>query len=90
MVTAIAPGVQIIEKEAALLGLRVVTLMHRRGLSVRQLAIAARVPPSTIQKICKGDGKQPSIWTIGAIARILNVSVDYLIGRTNVEQLFLA
>jgi transcriptional regulator with XRE-family HTH domain len=82
--------VQIIEKEAALLGLRVVTLMHRRGLSLRQLAVASRVPLSTIQKILKGESKQPSIWTIVALARVLNVSTDFLVGRTNVEQLFIA
>lgn len=81
---------QIIEKEAALLGLRVVTLMHRRGLSLRQLAVASRVPLSTIQKILKGESKQPSIWTIVALARVLNVSTDFLVGRTNVEQLFIA
>lgn len=82
MVTAIALGGQIIEKEAALLGLRVVTLMHRVGLGLRPLAHRTHIPVSTLQKICRGDGKQPSIWTIRALAQGLGTTTDYLCGLT--------
>jgi len=34
----------------------------------------------TVQRICKGEGKQPSVWTIAAIARVLDVSIDELVG----------
>jgi len=32
-----------------------------------------------VQRICKGEGKQPSVWTIAAIARALGVSMDDLV-----------
>ena len=87
MPDVIALGVQIIEKEAALLGLRVVILMHRDrdrgGVGLRPLAQRTHIPVSTLQKICRGDGKQPSIWTIRALARGLQTTTDYLCGLSD-------
>lgn len=64
----------------ALLGLRIMTLLHRQQKSVYALAKLAGLPVHTVQRICKGEGKQPSVWTIAAIARVLGVSVDDLVG----------
>jgi len=77
------PRIRIIEKDAALLGLRVTDLMRRRGLGLRELARNAGVPLSTLQKVCGGVGVQTSIWTMAALADTLNTSVDYLIGRSS-------
>jgi hypothetical protein len=64
----------------ALLGLRIMTLLHRQQKSVYALAKQAGLPVHTVQRICKGEGKQPSVWTIAAIARVLGVSIDELVG----------
>lgn len=76
---------EIATHHAALLGLRVVTAMQKRGLNIAQLAHAAHLPLSTVQKIGKGAGKQSSVWTIRAIAVALEVSTDYLVGLTEEE-----
>ena len=76
-------AVVIAEKQEAMLGLRVFTEMHRMGFTIPKLAKASRVPLSTVQKICKGAGKHPSVWTIWALAHALNVSIDYLVGDTD-------
>jgi len=63
----------------ALLGLRIMTVLHRQQKSVYALAKHAGLPVHTVQRICKGEGKQPSVWTIAAIARALGVSMDDLV-----------
>jgi len=63
----------------ALLGLRIMTLLHHQQKSVYALAKHAGLPVHTVQRICKGEGKQPSGWTIAAIARALGVSMDDLV-----------
>jgi transcriptional regulator with XRE-family HTH domain len=73
----------IAEKQEALLGLRVMTHMHNAGLSIPQLAKRAHVPLSVVQKIVAGEGKRPSVWTVWALAEVLEVSMDYLCGRTD-------
>ena len=75
------------EKQEALLGLRVLTLAHQQGFSIPQLAKAARLALSGVQKICKGEGKQPSVWTIWALAEVLDTSMDYLCGRVDEPRL---
>lgn len=64
----------------AMLGLRIMTLLHRQQKSVYALAKHAGLPVKTVQRVCKGEGKQPSVWTIVAIARALGVSMDALVG----------
>jgi len=56
------------------------TLLHQQHKSVYALAKQADVPLHTVQRICKGEGKQPSVWTIAAMARVLGVSMDELVG----------
>jgi hypothetical protein len=69
-----------------LLGLRIMTLLHRQQKSVYALAKQAGLPVKTVQRICKGEGKQPSVWSIAAIARVLGVSMDDLAGLPEAEQ----
>ena len=69
----------------ALLGLRIMTLLHRQQKSVYALAKHAGLPVHTVQRICKGEGKQPSVWTIAAIARALGVSMDDLVALPDRE-----
>lgn len=71
---------EVIEKQGALLGLRLVVLIHRRQTSIGKLAQAAHVPLSTVQKIAAGKSVNPGAWTIARLARILGVSVDYVLG----------
>jgi plasmid maintenance system antidote protein VapI len=70
----------------ALLGLRIMTLLHRQQKSIYALAKLASLPVHTVQRICKGEGKQPSVWTIAAIARVLGVSMDELVGLSTEAQ----
>ena len=70
----------------ALLGLRIMTVLHRQQKSVYALAKHAGLPVHTVQRICKGEGKQPSVWTIAAIARVLGVSMDALAGLPEAVQ----
>ena len=76
-------ALDVAEKQQAFLGLRVLTLAQRRGLSIPQLAKAARLPLSTVQKIVAGDSKQPSAWTIWALAVVLETSTDFLLQLTD-------
>src|SRR5207248_5214251 len=57
--------------------------LYAQGLSVRQLALRACVPLSAVQRICAGEGRQPSVWTLVQLADVLGVSLDYLVGRTD-------
>src|SRR5262245_48432861 len=72
--------------EATRLGLRLMTLLHQQQKSVYALAKQAGVPLHTVQRICKGEGKQPSVWTIVALARVLGVSMDALVGLHETPQ----
>ena len=69
-----------VEQQQALLGLRLMTAVQRQGLSVYELAKRAQLPVSTVQKICAGAGKQPSFWTLVALAKVLGLSLDALAG----------
>jgi len=55
------------------------TLLHHQQMSVYMLAKRADVPLRTVQRIVAGEGKQPSVWTIAAIARVLGASIDNLV-----------
>jgi len=70
----------------ALLAARLEAVMRRQGLSVRQLALRAGLPLSVVQKLIAGEGRQTSVWTLAQLADTLAVSLDYLVGRTNSDQ----
>lgn len=72
-----------IEKDNALLGLRILTRLHQEQISVYALAKRAHIHISAMQRICAGNAKNPGAWTIVAIADVLGVSTDWLLGRTD-------
>ena len=61
------------------LGNRLKTLRLRKGLSQKELAVQVGVTKSTISAYEKGDRKPP-YETLVLLARIFNVSTDYLLG----------
>ena len=73
------------EQQQALLGLRLMTAVQRQGLSVYELAKRAQLPVSTVQKICAGAGKQPSFWSLVALATALGLSLDTLSGLPDAD-----
>ena len=60
-------------------------LRTRRGLSQQQLASVINVSQQSINKYENHD-VEPNIDTLCAIAEFFNVSVDFLIGRTDIER----
>jgi transcriptional regulator with XRE-family HTH domain len=57
---------------------------EKRGLTQRQLSIRCSIGENQINKFENGGG-EPSLATITAIARELNLSVDYLLGLSDNE-----
>ena len=54
-----------------------------RGLSRATLSELCGLPPDTIRKYERGQVSNPTIESLTAIADYFDVSVDYLIGRTD-------
>jgi transcriptional regulator with XRE-family HTH domain len=73
--------VTIIEKDNLLLGLRILSRLNKERLTMYQLAKRTHIAESAIQRICAGEAKNPGAWTIAAIADVLGVSTDWLLGR---------
>ena len=64
------------------LGLRVATLRCERGLSQEELAAKARVSTRTIGNIERARAV-PDLVTLIALADLFEVSLDYLVGRSD-------
>lgn len=56
---------------------------RHRGLSRATLSELCGLPPDTIRKYERGQVNNPTIESLVAIADYFEVSVDYLIGRTD-------
>ena len=52
------------------------------GITQKQLAKQINIQPNSVQRLEYGTA-QPSLKTITAIADYFDVSIDYLVGRTN-------
>ncbi|MBY0054099.1 helix-turn-helix domain-containing protein [Brevibacillus agri] len=63
---------------------KIVRLMKKKGLSRYKLAKESGVPYTTLIKILDGTTKNPQIETLSAIADVLKVPVDYLLGRGDI------
>ena len=63
---------------------KIVRLMKRKGLSRYKLAKDSGVPYTTLIKILDGTTKNPQIETLSAIADVLRVPTDYLLGRGDI------
>lgn len=77
-------AVVVAEKQEALLGLRIMLALAERQWGVHQLAKQSHVSLNAVQRICRGEGKQPSLWTVAQIAQALDMSIDYLAGLKDV------
>jgi transcriptional regulator with XRE-family HTH domain len=51
----------------------------RGGRSVREVAAAAEVAEETVRKIERGAVPTPALFTVAAIARVLDVALDDLV-----------
>lgn len=71
--------VAIIEKDNALLAVRILTLLQREHVTVYELAKRSHIAESALQRICAGKAVNPSVWTIAAIAEVLGVCIDSLV-----------
>lgn len=56
-------------------------IMKQRNMNVVQLAHAASIPPSTVYS-WKSGKITPAVNKLAKVAKVLDVSVDYLMGRT--------
>ena len=55
-------------------------VLEEKDLSQKWLANAAGITPATLNRWIKGENDPPSLDTLVAIAKALNVSTDYLLG----------
>lgn len=67
------------EVEALRLTARLNRVMRQRRISPSELAVLAHVPLSVVQKLCWGKSPRPSVFTIAALAKTLDVSIDALV-----------
>jgi transcriptional regulator with XRE-family HTH domain len=70
----------------ALLAQRLQRLRLAKGLSRRQLAIQADIPQGIISRLERGEQDYPSVPVAMRLAKVLGVSVDYLIGMYEEEK----
>jgi transcriptional regulator with XRE-family HTH domain len=69
----------------ALLGDRIRTARERYGMSQAELARRIKVSKQTMYQIESNKTPDPGALKVKAIADVLRVSTDYLLGRTNEE-----
>lgn len=62
---------------------RLRALRVERQLSLRQLARASEIPFQTIQRLERDAAPNPTMSTMVALARVLGVTVDYLLGTSD-------
>lgn len=68
--------------EQMTMGDRVRQVREGQGLTIAELAVMAKINPSSISAI-ELNKRSGSIWTLAAIAKELHVSLDYLVGLSN-------
>lgn len=56
-------------------------LMQSRGMNQRQLSIAANIPYTTLDGICKRNCDNVKLTTLIKLADYFEISLDYLVGR---------
>jgi transcriptional regulator with XRE-family HTH domain len=64
----------------ALLAQRLHQRRLAKGLTMRQLAIQADIPQGIISRLERGEQDYPSVPVAMRLAKVLGVSVDYLVG----------
>lgn len=61
---------------------------EHRGLSRRTLSELCGLPPDAVRRYERGEHVNPRVEAVAALADYLQVSVDYLIGRTDNRKYF--
>jgi transcriptional regulator with XRE-family HTH domain len=69
-----------------LLGERLHTIRRRRGLTLKELARRAGTSYVGISKLEHGQKPQVSLDVVVRLAEVLGVSLDYLVGRKDDEE----
>lgn len=64
---------------------RIEKLCEEKGISINKLESITNVGSSSIQKWKNGSVKSPSVEKLSKIARYFNVTIDYLIGATDIR-----
>jgi transcriptional regulator with XRE-family HTH domain len=70
----------------ALLAQRLQRLRQGKNLSRRQLEIQAEIPHGIVSRLESGEQAYPSVPVAMRLAKVLGVSVDYLIGMYEEEE----
>lgn len=68
-----------------ILGQRIQGLLNEKQLTQKQLSLNLNMAASTLSGYIRG-AREPDFASLDAIARYFNVSVDYLLGRTDLRQ----
>lgn len=55
---------------------RINELRKQRDMTIEDLSVSAKIPLSTLKKICAGTTTNPALETVKSIARALNCSLD--------------
>lgn len=55
---------------------RLNNLISERGTTMKQVAVRAGIPYSTVKNICYGDSKNPGVYTIQRICRVFDMSLS--------------
>lgn len=74
-----------VEQEIAL-GKRLQLARQKAGLTQQELCAKANLSYSTLAKVERGAIKSPSIFTIESIADVIGVTLDQLMGRTDLSE----
>jgi transcriptional regulator with XRE-family HTH domain len=69
-----------------LLGERLHTIRRRRGLTLKELARRAGTSYVGVSKLEHGQKPQVSLDVVVRLAEVLEVSLDYLVGRKDEEE----
>lgn len=64
---------------------RIKDVMKQKEISQYRLAVESKIPHSTLSALLNEETKNPSVEMISKISDTLNVTIDYLIGKTDVN-----
>lgn len=70
------------QQRSVMIGAKLRELMYEDNWSVARLAEATDLPVETIRNLYYGKVKDPKVSTLLAISRVLDVSVNYLVGES--------
>ncbi|MGC9098918.1 MULTISPECIES: helix-turn-helix domain-containing protein [Dictyoglomus] len=72
------------DKEIKIISERLKEVREKRGLTKKELALKIGVSPSTITRY-EEEGRVPKLTILKRISEVLDVSIDYLLGKEEVK-----